>query len=140
VGTGGSTAGRGGSGGTTGSGGTGGSTAGRGGSGGTGGSTAGRGGSSGTTGSGGTTGAGGTTGDNCVETIILMGYASPPAMPCSACLENGMSREMQCKAMIDCLEMNYPCTGNCHTQCRNMAGVSGPTETCVTALVNASCM
>jgi hypothetical protein len=71
----------------------------------------------------------------------LNGYASPPAMPCSACLENGMSRETQCKAMLDCLDTNYPCTGNCYTGCRNTNGVSGPSEACVMALLSAaSCM
>ena len=90
--------------------GTGGSTAGRGGTTGTGGA-AGRGGSTGT---GGTTGTGGGTGANCVENIILMGYSYPPAMPCSACIDNNMSREAQCKQMLDCLEAGYPCTGNCY--------------------------
>jgi hypothetical protein len=73
-----------------------------------------------------------------METIILNGYAATGAMPCSACTENGMSREMPCKAMIDCLEMSFPCTGNCYSQCRNSASVSGPTETCVTALLTAA--
>ena len=94
--------------------------------GGTGGSTAGR---------GGTTGTGGGTGANCVDNIMLMGYAYPGAMPCSACIENGMSREALCKQMLDCLETSYPCTGNCYLMCRNM-GVSGPTEQCVTALTD----
>jgi hypothetical protein len=115
VGTGGSTAGRGG-------------TTGAGGVVGTGGSTAGR---------GGTTGAGGGTASNCVESIILMGYSHAGAMPCSACVENSISREALCKQMLDCLESNYPCTGGCYLNCRNM-GISGPTEQCVIALMTAA--
>jgi hypothetical protein len=128
VGTGGSTAGRGG---TTGAGGTGGGTTGRGGTtgaGGTGGSTTGR---------GGTTGTAGGTGTNCVDNIRVMGYAYPGANPCSACVENNISREALCKQMLDCLEASYPCTGGCYLSCKNM-GISGPTEGCVTALLTAA--
>jgi hypothetical protein len=78
------------------------------------------------------------TGANCVETIILNGYSTTGAMPCSACMENGMSRETPCKAMIDCLEMMYPCTGNCYSQCGNSAGISGPSAACVMALLTAA--
>jgi hypothetical protein len=54
-----------------------------------------------------------------------------------------MSREMQCKAMINCLETKFPCsstmnTNNCYVDCRNMAGVSSPTETCVNRLLDAA--
>ena len=80
-------------------------------------------------------GAGGGTASNCVDDHHLAGYASPPAMPCSACMENGMSRETPCKAMLDCLEASFPCTGNCYSQCRNYCVVTAAlTETCVMAL------
>jgi hypothetical protein len=116
--------------------GTGGAT----GSGGTGG-LAGRGGATGTAGA---TGSGGTaaTGGNCVDNIKRMGYAYTAAMPCSACVEMGTSREAACKAMIDCLDA-ASCTSsssNCWLTCRNANGISGPTESCVNALVNAACM
>jgi hypothetical protein len=116
-----------------------------------GGGMAGRGGTTGqagTFGRGGTTGSGGrggtgTTGANCVDDIVNMNYAFPPAAPCSACMENNMSRQALCQAMIDCLNTTTPCSSsssNCWLTCRNMNGISGPTEACVLALVNASCM
>jgi len=103
--------------------------------------TAGRGGTTGTagtTGRGGTTGSGGGTGANCVDTIKMNGYSTPGAPPCSACMENGMSREMLCTKMIDCLEAMYPCTGNCYSQCSNTAGLSGPSAACVSAILTAA--
>jgi hypothetical protein len=41
--------------------------------------------------------------------------------------------------MIDCFDAHYPCTGNCPTDCLNMAGGSGFLSTCVNALANAAC-
>jgi hypothetical protein len=110
------------------------------GSGGTGG-LAGRGGTTGTAGTTGTGGAG-ATGSNCVDNIKRMGYAYTAAMPCSACVEMGTSRETACRAMIDCLDA-ASCTSsssNCWLTCRNSNGISGPTESCVSALVAAACM
>jgi hypothetical protein len=104
---------------------------------GAGGSTGGRGGTTGMAGTGGTTGSGGGTGTNCVDTIKVNGYSAPGAPPCSACMENGMSRETLCTKMIDCLDAMYPCTGNCYSQCSNTAGLSGPSAACVSALLTA---
>ena len=42
--------------------------------------------------------------------------------------------------MIDCIEAAYPCTGNCLTNCLNLAGGSGVLSTCVNALTSAACM
>jgi hypothetical protein len=44
--------------------------------------------------------------------------------------------------MIDCLDAASctSTTANCWLTCRNSNGISGPTETCVSALVTASCM
>jgi len=53
-------------------------------------------------------------------------------------MENGMSREMLCTKMIDCLDAMYPCTGNCYSQCSNTAGLSGPSAACVTAILTAA--
>ncbi len=78
-------------------------------------------------------------GANCVEDIQLMGYAFPPAQPCSACFDNQTSLETKCEMMIDCLEASYPCTSNCYTQCLNMVGGSGVLTTCVNALTTAAC-
>jgi hypothetical protein len=155
----GNTAGTGGSGGTgntVGTGGRGGTTGGSagGGSGTTGGSSAGRGGTTGgsaggsSAGRGGTTGgsggsSGGTTGANCVDAIKVNMYTATGAPPCSVCMENGMSREMLCQKMIDCLDATTPCSSpsaNCWLSCRNSNGISGPTEKCVSDLVTASCM
>jgi hypothetical protein len=60
-------------------------------------------------------------------------------MPCSACVENMMSREALCKQMLDCLEAAYPCAigSGCYLSCRNM-GISGPTEACVTSILSAA--
>ena len=144
----------GGSGGSTGgsaggsSGSTGGSAAGRGGSGGsTGGSTA-RGGAGG--GSGGSTGgstarggaggaSGGTTGANCIDDIRVMGYAYPPAMACSACMDNQTSLEMKCKSMIDCMETSYPCNAAARRTVSTWWAAAACSLTCVNALIAASC-
>ena len=37
-------------------------------------------------------------------------------------LGNGKSLATQCEAVIDCIEPQWPCTGNCLTQCYNKAG------------------
>jgi hypothetical protein len=68
----------------------------------------------------------------------MNGYSAAGAPPCSACMENGMSRETLCTKMIDCLDAMYPCTGNCYSQCSNTAGLSGPSAACVTALLTAA--
>jgi hypothetical protein len=41
--------------------------------------------------------------------------------------------------MIDCLEPNWPCTGNCQTACLNQVGGSGVVTSCVQALTTAAC-
>ena len=56
------------------------------------------------------------------------------------CADNGTSLETKCKTMIDCLDTNYPCSGNCQTNCLNMVGGSGVLSTCVNALTSAACM
>jgi hypothetical protein len=86
-------------------------------------------------------GAGGRTvdaGSNCVTTLINNGYAAGPAIPCSMCRENAMSRAQLCMDIIDCIAPRYPCTG-CFTDCSNMNGGSGPVMDCVNALVTAAC-
>ena len=136
--------GRGGAGGTSGTGGT----AGAAGAGARGGTT----GSAGTTGAGGTGGAAGTAGGagrggaggmpigaNCADSIKLNGYAWPPAQPCSACLDNGISQATKCESIINCVDQNYPCTGNCLTNCQNQAGANLVVLSCVNSLLNAAC-
>ncbi|HXJ21503.1 MAG TPA: hypothetical protein VMT03_14845 [Polyangia bacterium] len=120
-------------GGAVGSGGTAGGAAGSHGTGGTAG-TYGAGGSAGTTGQGGLGGA-----VNCIDSIRQMGYAFSPAAPCSMCKDNSTDLSAKCESMIDCMEKSYPCTGNCETNCLNMAGGSGVVSTCVNALVGAAC-
>jgi hypothetical protein len=85
------------------------------------------------------TGGAGMTGANCVDDIRVMGYAFPPAAPCSMCKDNQTSLETKCEAMIDCLAAKYPCTANCATECLNMVGGSGVLSTCVNALTAAAC-
>ncbi len=92
----------------------------------------------GITGTGGTaTGAAGSTGTaaNCADAIALAGYSATGAQPCSACLENGADKSMNCKKVIDCLDTNYPCgsANNCALQCNN----AGPADSIVSACVNA---
>lgn len=86
----------------------------------------------------GTGGGGGAA--NCVGEVQAGGYAFSPASPCSACKDNGTSRETQCKAGIDCLASKWPCSSdpNCKLNCLNAAGDS-IIQTCVRNLVNASC-
>ena len=92
------------------------------------------------TGAAGMTGTGGTpAAANCVDEIRVMGYAFPPAQPCSMCKDNQTSLETKCEGYIDCLASKYPCTSNCATECLNMVGGSGVLSTCVNALITASC-
>ena len=78
---------------------------------------------------------------NCVDAIRMMDYAYPPAKPCSMCFDNQTSLETKCKAMVDCLFTMYPCTsGNCQTNCLNMAGGSSIVAGCANALTAAACM
>ncbi len=69
-----------------------------------------------------------------------MGYAYPGAAPCSECKDNQISMESKCTMTIDCLETNYPCSGNCFTTCINMVGANTVVATCVSALTSAACM
>jgi hypothetical protein len=56
------------------------------------------------------------------------------------CKDNSTDLSAKCMAMVDCLEMSYPCiTGNCLTNCLNMAGGSGVVSTCVNMLTAAAC-
>jgi hypothetical protein len=57
-------------------------------------------------------------------------------------MENNMSRQMACEAMINCLDAANctSTTASCYLNCGNMNGLSGPTYTCVSMLVNAACM
>jgi len=120
---------------------------GRGGTGGTG-----QGGRGGRSGSGGVGGRGGShsggaggrapfgfSGNTCLTDLQANGYAYGTAPGCSACNDNGMSLEAKCQAVIDCMAPQWPCTGNCATQCYNMASASGPVMTCVSALTTAAC-
>jgi hypothetical protein len=87
---------------------------------------------------GGRGGAGGS--GNCIVAIQGAGYASPPAQPCSACNENGASRQTQCQQVIDCLAPLYPClSSNCILQCQNQAGASNFVASCVQQLISAGC-
>lgn len=67
------------------------------------------------------------------------GYAYGTAPACSACKENSTSLELKCKAVIDCFEEKWPCSGNCPTECYNQSAASGPAMTCVMALTKAAC-
>jgi len=102
----------------------------------------GRAGTGGVGGRGGRSGAGGRTvgmSGNCIADIQANGYKAGTAPACSACNDNGKSLATQCEAVIDCVEPQWPCTGNCLTQCYNMAGASGPVMSCVSALTTAAC-
>jgi hypothetical protein len=85
----------------------------------------------------GTAGAGGAA--NCIDAIRQMNYAYPGAPACSMCTDNGSSLATKCESMIDCMAKSYPCTGNCETNCLNMANGTGVLQTCVDALIGASC-
>jgi len=106
--------------------------------------TAGHVGSGGAGGRGGRSGAGGRSGvglpdGNCINDIQANGYSAGTAPPCSACKDNGKSLQTECEAVIDCVAPQWPCSGNCLTQCYNMAGASGPVMACVSALTMAAC-
>ena len=50
-------------------------------------------------------------------------------------------RSAICEAVIDCIDMNYPCNSSCQLSCFNGAGASGVAQMCVTMLLSAaSCM
>ena len=77
-------------------------------------------------------------GGNCISKIINNGYACGTVM-CSACKSDNTSLEAKCKAVLDCIESKYPCSGNCSTECFNSAGATGPVQACVSALQTAAC-
>ena len=98
------------------------------------------------TGTGGLPGTGGAAGSsggkNCVDAIKLAGY-SAGGQACSACKENGADKSVPCKAVIDCLDTNYPCgsANNCALQCNNSGGADSIVSGCVSALLSAAaCM
>jgi hypothetical protein len=78
-------------------------------------------------------------GGNCISKVINNGYACGTAPACSTCKDNNTSLEASCKAVLDCFESKYPCTGNCATECFNSTGAIGPVRTCITALQTAAC-
>ena len=61
------------------------------------------------------------------------------ALSCATCSENMMSRAVPCMSMIDCLAPIWPCTGNCITNCLNVAIGSSVVSACVQALTTAAC-
>jgi hypothetical protein len=132
-----------GSGGATGQGGTSGL-----GSGGTAGNDAGTGGVVGTGGIVGTGGAtvprdaGTTAGDapaSCYVTIVSNGYACGSTPACSACKDNGTSKEAECKQGIDCMAaVGASCDSNCQMNCLNRAGNS-VVQACIKSLQVAAC-
>jgi hypothetical protein len=99
----------------------------------------------GVTGTGGVTatgGAGGSAAKNCVDAIKLAGY-SAGTQSCSNCKENGADKSTNCKAVIDCLDTNYPCgaANNCALQCNNSGAADSVVSACVTSLLSAAaCM
>jgi hypothetical protein len=82
---------------------------------------------------------------SCIEKFRTNGYslgtdASPAA--CSSCIENLISREALCKAMIDCVAPGWPACARgtgCWTTCQNNSGSNSVVETCVANLTNAAC-
>ena len=82
---------------------------------------------------------------SCIEKFRTNGYslgtdASPAA--CSSCIENLISREAPCKAMIDCVALGWPSCARgstCWTTCQNNSGSNSVVETCVANLTRAAC-
>jgi hypothetical protein len=77
----------------------------------------------------------------CIGQIKSNGYAFTGVAACSACNDNGNPKIDECKGMIDCLALVWPCAAgeNCWTNCRNSVGGSSVVETCVSNLTNAAC-
>jgi hypothetical protein len=73
----------------------------------------------------------------CINQLISNGYAAGSAPTCRQCMENGISLEAKCQAMIDCLAP--PCTKACTTYCQNSAQADGVVSSCVSALTQAAC-
>lgn len=96
-------------------------------------------GSGGASSSGGRSGTGGGAGGgNCLTTVQAAGYSSGSAM-CSSCRDNSTPLADKCMAMVDCMASQWPCSGNCETNCLNMVAGSGIVANCVDALVTAAC-
>lgn len=83
-------------------------------------------------------GSGDTAAANCVQQIINNGYSFGTIPPCSVCVENQTSRAKQCADIIDCLQVHYPCTGNCTNTCNNAAQASSIAIGCAYALTTAA--
>jgi hypothetical protein len=109
------------------------------GGGGKGGVVGGSGGAAGKGGAPGTGGAGGAVGANCADSIKMNGYSWPGVPACSACLDNGISQEAKCASIISCVDQNYPCAGDCLTNCHNQSGGNLVVFACANALLTAAC-
>jgi len=99
----------------------------------------GTGGAAGKGGAAGTGGSGGAVGANCADSIKMNGYSWPGVPACSACLDNGISQEGKCASIISCVDQNYPCTGDCLTNCHNQSGGNLVVFACANALLTAAC-
>jgi hypothetical protein len=76
---------------------------------------------------------------SCLSQVVFNGFACGSAPPCSACKDGSTSKQTECEAVIKCIEVAYPCTGNCATECFNKNGGNGPVQACVMALQTAAC-
>ena len=75
----------------------------------------------------------------CMSEIVGNGYSCGAAKSCSQCMDNSTSLEDKCKTMVNCLQGQWPCSGNCWQECLNKSGGSGVLDTCVKALQTAAC-
>jgi hypothetical protein len=94
----------------------------------------GMGGVAGVAGNGAMAGAGGA---NCIVGIRASGY-STATQTCAGCLENGMSLDSKCRAMLDCMEPLWPCS-DCFTSCLNDARGDDVVRNCVRAMTSSAC-
>jgi hypothetical protein len=79
----------------------------------------------------------GAGGGNCIAVIRASGY-STVAQTCGRCLENGLSLESKCRAMLDCMQPLWPCSA-CFTDCLNAVQGNDVVRTCVRAMTTSAC-
>jgi hypothetical protein len=82
---------------------------------------------------------------NCIQRFQANGYSvgtDASIAACSGCFAGSNSKELQCKAMIDCLQPSWPSCAQgsgCWLNCRNTSGSDVVVENCVATLTSAAC-
>ena len=82
---------------------------------------------------------------NCIQRFKANGYSlgtDASTGACSGCMENLISKNQQCRDMIDCLALSWPSCARgsaCWTKCQNDTGSDSVVEVYVANITSAAC-